>query len=38
MKILAEDLSQMFGILCSTYHVSMKDDERKEIQFKWIIR
>ena len=30
-EILAEDLSQNYGILCGTYHASMKDDERKEI-------
>ena len=30
-EILAEDLSQNYGILCGTYHASMKDDKKRNL-------
>ena len=30
-EILAEDLSQNYGILCGTYHACMKDDKKRNL-------
>ena len=35
-ELLADDLTQNYGILWATYHASMKDDERRTVQFKWM--